>query len=82
MTEAILGRMSKIFTHLAGGLNISVNISAGFLPRPGARVAAVPLRDTLEDKLSPNTTSTKHTFMPIRSVGPNLCHFRFLSDLI
>ena len=30
--------MSKIFTHLAGGLNLS----AGFARIPGARAAAVP----------------------------------------
>ena len=49
--------MSKVFTHLAGGLNLS----AGFSPIPGARVAAVPMTHSLEDndKLSPNTTSRK-----------------------
>ena len=42
--------MSKVFTHLAGELNLS----AGFSPIPGARAAAVPLtcRPTLEDMIT------------------------------
>ena len=41
LTEVIFGRiwMSKIFTHLAGGLNLS----AGFSPILGASATAVPL---------------------------------------
>ena len=41
--------MSKIFTHLVGGLNLSV----GFSSIPGARAAAVPLTiNTLEDMIN------------------------------
>ena len=72
--------MSKIFTHLAGGLNIS----AGFSPIAGAPAAEIPLTHTLEDRI--NWVLTRHlekqTFMPIRWLGPNFCYFWFLSDFI
>ena len=44
--------MSKIFTHLAGGLNPSAGLSIS--PIPGARVAAEPLTHgpSLEDMIN------------------------------